>query len=52
MRVNMNPIRTSVNIPVCRSMQDIQAVARKDAHLQELKVYIIHGWPHKQEEVD
>ena len=52
MRVNVNAIRTSVNIPVCTSIQEIQAPTHEDAYLQELKAYIIQGWSYKKEEVD
>ena len=34
------------------SIQDIQAATHENAHLQELKAYIIQGWSHKKEEVD
>ena len=43
MRVNLNTISTSVNIPVCTSIQDIQATTHDDKHPQELKTYVIQG---------
>ena len=46
----MNGISTSVNIPVCTSIQDIQAATCEDTCLQELKVYIIQAWPHRKGE--
>ena len=50
-KVNMNTISTSVNIPMCKSMGDIQTATCEDVHLEELKAYIIQHWPHKKEEV-
>ena len=41
----------SVNIPVCPSLQNIHTETNEEAHLQELKVYIIEGCPHTKEEV-
>ena len=52
MRENVNAISTLMSIPVCMSIEDIQTPTCWDAHLQELMVYIIQGWPHKKEEVN
>ena len=41
MRVSVNDISPSINIPVCTFMQDIQTATHEDVHLQELKMYII-----------
>ena len=41
-KVNMNAISISVNIPVCTLIEDIQG-ATHDAPLQEMKAYIIQG---------
>ena len=51
-RVNVNAISTSVNIPVCKSIEDIQAATCEDINHLELMAYIIQGWPHKKEEVN
>ena len=51
MGINMNTINTSVNLPVCTSIEDLQVVIHEDAHLQELRAYIVQGWSHKKEEV-
>ena len=51
MKINMNANITSLNIPVCISIQDIQNPIHEDAHLQELKAYIIQGLPQKKEDV-
>ena len=40
-----------MNIPVCPSIQVIQTATHENANLEELKMYIIHGWPHKKEEI-
>ena len=39
MRLNVNAISTSVNIPVCTSIQN--AAKCEDTYLQELKTYIM-----------
>ena len=52
MGMNMNVISTSVNLPACMSIEDIQAATHEDAHLQEWGAYTIQGWSHKKEEMD
>ena len=42
---------TSVDIPTCTSIENIQVVFQKDTDLQRLKYYIIQGWPHNKDEV-
>ena len=44
----MNAISTSVNMPVCICIEDIQAAASEDAELQEMKEYVTQGWSHKK----
>ena len=39
-------------ILVCTTIEDIQAATCEDAHLEELKAYIIQGWPHNKEDVE
>ena len=48
MNINVIAISTTVNMPVFTSIEYIQAATHEDAHLQKLKSYIIHGWPHKK----
>ena len=36
---------------VCASICIIQEATALDKHLQDLKAYIIKGWPHKKEDV-
>ena len=43
MKINVHTISTLVNIPVCISIEDIQAATQKDADLQNLKMYIKQG---------
>ena len=50
--ISMSASNTSVNMPVCRAIEDIQAATYEDTHLLELKVHILQGWPHRKEEVD
>ena len=47
-RVNVNAISTSVNIPVCTSIQDTQRATCEDVHLQKLKAYIVQAWSCKE----
>ena len=51
MNVSVHAIRTSVDILIYTTIDDIQAATRQDADLQRLKSYIIQGWPHTQDEV-
>ena len=46
--INVNAIDTAVDLPVCKSIQDIQEAKARDAHLQELKAYVMQGWQHKK----
>ena len=52
MNVNLYCISTSVNIPLCISIEDIQMATQQDADVQRLKSYIIQGQPHKKDEVE
>ena len=45
--MNVNMIDTAVDLPVCTSIQDMQEMTASDACLQEIKAYVINGWPHK-----
>ena len=49
MNINVNAISTIVNMPVCKSIEDINLASLKDGHLQKLKAYIIYGWPQKRQ---
>ena len=48
MRVNINAINTSTEIPACMSIQDIQEAMKNYACIQQLKEYIIRGIVVKQ----
>ena len=45
--INVNTINTTVDLQVCTTIQEATA---QDAHLQDLKAYIIDGWPHKKDD--
>ena len=45
MDVMVNAIQMSMNVPECMSVQWIQQATAQDEHLQQLKGYIITGWP-------
>ena len=47
--INVITINTTVDLLVCTSIQNIQEVTAQDAHLQDLKAYIIHGWKYKKD---
>ena len=34
---------------MCTSIHNIEEATVRHAHLKELKVYIIEGWPHKKD---
>ena len=39
-RVTVNAISASINMPVCASILDMQAATYENAHLWELKMYV------------
>ena len=49
--INVNTINTTVELPMCTSIQDIQEAAAQDVHLQDLKTYISHGCQHKEDDI-
>ena len=50
--VTMHALGMAVGIPICTSIEDIQATTSQDVDLQRLKMYIISGWPHTKDEVE
>ena len=44
MNINVSAITTSINMPVCTSIEHIQVATQKDCHLQKLKTYITQDW--------
>ena len=49
--INVNTINTKTDLPVCTTIQDIQEVTAQNAHIQDLKIYITYGWPHKKDDM-
>ena len=45
-------IRTTVDVPVCMSTEEIRSAMNKDAELQMLKNYILRGSVHIKDEVE
>ena len=45
MNVSILNISTSVDIPLCTSIEDIQTATEEYLKLQMLQRYIIRGWP-------
>ena len=49
MDVRVDAIQTSMNVPECMSIQQIQQATAQVGHLQWLKGYIITGWPESKD---
>ena len=49
LNINVNAISKAVIVPVCTSIEDIQAATHRYAPLQKLKSYIIYVLPHHEE---
>ena len=45
MDVPVDAIQNSIDMPECISMAEIQQASSQDNHLQQLKKFIIAGWP-------
>ena len=50
--VSIHTTSTSVDIPICTSIKDIQAATGEDVYLQVPKWFIIGGWPDLMEAVE
>ena len=46
MNINIYMISTTVDIPICKLIEDIRAAMNEDTKLQILKCYIIRWWLH------
>ena len=51
MDVWVDAIQSSVDMPECISIEEIQHVSSTDVHLQQLRTFIIAGWPHTKDEL-
>ena len=51
MDIWVDAIQSSVGIPECISTGEIQHVLSQDVDLQQLKTFIIAGWPHTKDEL-
>ena len=47
----MDAIQSLVDMPECISIEEIQHAWLQDVHLQQLKTFIIAGWPHTKDEL-
>ena len=45
MRVSINAIQSTTNIPQCMTMHELQETTSQDQHLKCFMEYIIQGWP-------
>ena len=44
MKLSIDTVSTTTDIPTCMSVNNIQEVTQNDTHLQDLKGYTIRGW--------
>ena len=51
MDIQVDAIQSSVDMPECISIEEIQHASSQDVHLQQLKTFIIAGWPHTKDEL-
>ena len=51
MDIWVDTIQTAMDMPECISMVEIQHVSSMDNHLQQLKGFIITGWPDSRDEL-
>ena len=51
MYVQVDAIQNSIDMPECVSMEEIQQASSQDDHLQQLKKFIIAGWPNTKDEL-
>ena len=49
-KINIDAVHTTADIPKCMSLQDMQRATFHDEYLQ-LKDYIIRGWPQSRNEI-
>ena len=49
MKLSLNAIQMTTNIPECMTVHDIQQATSQGQHLQCLKGYIIQGWPENRD---
>ena len=51
MDIWVDAIQIPVDMPDCISIEEIQQASLQDAYLQQLKTFIIAGWPHNKDEL-
>ena len=51
MDICVDAIQNSIDMPECTSMAEIQQASSQDDHLQQLKKFIIAGWPETNDEL-
>ena len=51
MQLNVDAIHTTTNISDCMMIQQLQQATLQDNHLQQLKDYIIRGWPQNKDQI-
>ena len=51
MDIQVDVIQSSVDMPDCISLEEIQHASLQDVQFQQLKTFIIAGWPHTKDEL-
>ena len=51
MELWVDVMQTTTDMPECLSITELQWVSSQDNHLQNLKHFIITGWPYSKEEI-
>ena len=51
LELSIDAVHTSTDVPACMSIQEIQGAMQRDVHLQQLKEYIINGWPESRNQI-
>ena len=51
MQLNIDAIQTMTNIPDCMTIQQLQHATSQANHLQQLRGYIIRGWPENKDQI-
>ena len=50
-QLNVDTIQITTNIQDCMMIQQLQQATSKDNHLQQVKDYIIRGWPENRDQI-
>ena len=51
MQLNIDATQTITNIPDCMTIQQLQQTNSQHDHIQQLKDYILRGWPENKDQI-